>query len=80
VEGDLASSGPGAAERPQGRLRRCDFRVDRQGERLDPSDATVYTVTVTLDASTLGINVFARLLPMLPTVLRSSVSVRKGGL
>lgn len=46
----------------------------------DPGDSTVYTVTVTLDATTLGINVFTRLLPMLPTVLRSSVSVRKGGL
>ena len=46
----------------------------------DPSDVTVYTVTVTLDATTLGINVFSRLLPMLPSVLRSTVSVRKGGL
>ena len=46
----------------------------------DPNDATVYTVTVTLDATTLGINVFAKLLPMLPSVMRSTVSVRKGGL
>lgn len=46
----------------------------------DPNDATVYTVTVTLDAASLGINVFSRLLPMLPNVLRSTVSVRKGGL
>jgi Flp pilus assembly protein TadG len=46
----------------------------------DPSDATVYTVTVTLDANSLGINAFSRLLPMLPSLLRSTVSVRKGGL
>ncbi|QEE42766.1 pilus assembly protein [Methylobacterium sp. WL64] len=46
----------------------------------DPSDATLYTVTVTLDANALGINVFSKLIPMLPSVLRSSISVRKGGL
>ncbi|SFL89714.1 TadE family protein [Methylobacterium pseudosasicola] len=46
----------------------------------DPNDATLYTVTVTLDANTLGINVFSKLIPMLPTILRSSISVRKGGL
>jgi len=46
----------------------------------DPNDATMYIVTVTLDANTLGINVFSKLIPMLPTVLSSSISVRKGGL
>jgi len=46
----------------------------------DPKDATMYTVTVTLDANTLGINVFSKLIPMLPTVLRSTISIRKGGL
>lgn len=46
----------------------------------DPSDAAIYTVTVTLDANALGINVFSKLIPMLPSVLRSSISVRKGGL
>jgi len=46
----------------------------------DPNDAAIYTVTVTADISGLGLNTFARLLPMLPTVLRSTVSVRKGGL
>ena len=46
----------------------------------DPTDATIYTVTVTADISALGINAFSRLLPMLPTLLRSTVSVRKGGL
>ena len=46
----------------------------------DPNDATVYTVTVTADISTRGVNAFARLLPMLPTLLRSTISVRKGGL
>ncbi|MCJ2071880.1 pilus assembly protein [Methylobacterium sp. J-030] len=46
----------------------------------DPNDATVYTVTLTADTAPLGVNVFSRLLPMLPTMLRSTVSVRKGGL
>jgi Flp pilus assembly protein TadG len=46
----------------------------------DPKDATMYTVTVTLDANALGINVFSKLIPALPTVLRSTISVRKGGL
>jgi Flp pilus assembly protein TadG len=46
----------------------------------DPADSSIYTVTVTLDATSLGINTFSRLLPMLPNVLRSTVSVRKGGL
>ena len=46
----------------------------------DPGDATVYVVTVSLDATTLGINAFSRLLPLLPGLLRSTVSVRKGGL
>ncbi len=46
----------------------------------DPNDATIYTVTVTANTSSLGVNAFSRLLPMLPTVLRSSISVRKGGL
>jgi Flp pilus assembly protein TadG len=46
----------------------------------DPNDAAIYTVTITLDTTSLGINAFSRLLPMLPTVLRSTVSVRKGGL
>ncbi|MCJ2084957.1 pilus assembly protein [Methylobacterium sp. E-005] len=46
----------------------------------DPNDTTIYTVTLTADTASLGVNVFARLLPMLPTVVRSTVSVRKGGL
>lgn len=46
----------------------------------DPNDAAIYTVTITFDAASLGINIFSRLLPMLPHVLRSTVSVRKGGL
>ena len=46
----------------------------------DPADATVYTVTVTLDATSLGLNTFSKLIPLLPNVLRSTISVRKGGL
>ncbi|MBE7247448.1 MAG: pilus assembly protein [Actinomycetospora chiangmaiensis] len=46
----------------------------------DPIDATVYTVTLTAQTAPLGVNIFSRLLPMLPGMLRSTVSVRKGGL
>ncbi|WP_267427282.1 TadE/TadG family type IV pilus assembly protein [Methylobacterium sp. GC_Met_2] len=46
----------------------------------DPNDATIYTVTLSANTASLGINAFSRLLPMLPTILRSTISVRKGGL
>ena len=46
----------------------------------NPLDATVYTVTLSFDATSLGLNAFSRLLPLLPTVLTSTVSVRRGGL
>ncbi len=46
----------------------------------DPLDATLYTVTLRLDAATLGLNAFSRMLPLLPSLLTSTISVRKGGL
>ncbi len=46
----------------------------------DPTDANVTVVTVTLDAASLGLGSFGRLLPPLPSLLRSTVSVRRGGL
>ena len=46
----------------------------------NPDDATIYTVMLSANAASLGINAFSRLLPMLPTILRSTISVRKGGL
>ncbi len=46
----------------------------------DPGDANVTVVTVTLDATTLGLGVFSRMLPQLPNTLTSTVSVRRGGL
>lgn len=46
----------------------------------DPTDANVTIVTVTLDATSLGLGAFSRLIPQLPTVLSSTVSVRRGGL
>lgn len=46
----------------------------------DPADANVTIVTVTLDATSLGLGAFSRLLPQLPNVLSSTVSVRRGGL
>lgn len=46
----------------------------------DPDDADIYTVTLNFDATTLGLKGFARLMPMPPDLLRSSVSVRRGGL
>ena len=46
----------------------------------DPDDADLFTVTLTLDAGSLGLNTFARLVPALPSLMRSTVSVRRGGL
>ncbi|MDQ0448923.1 TadE/TadG family type IV pilus assembly protein [Methylobacterium aerolatum] len=46
----------------------------------DPTDANVTVVTVRLDASTLGLGSFARLVPQIPAFLTSTVSVRRGGL
>lgn len=45
-----------------------------------PLDAAVYTVTLTVDATSLGLNAFSRLLPLFPTMLSSTVNVRRGGL
>jgi hypothetical protein len=46
----------------------------------DPANADITVVTLTLDATTLGVGVFGRLLPQLPNVLSTTVSVRRGGL
>lgn len=46
----------------------------------DPTNADVTVVTVTLDATSLGLGSFARLVPQLPSLLTSTVSVRRGGL
>jgi Flp pilus assembly protein TadG len=46
----------------------------------DPADATLYTVTLSFDASALGLGGVARLVPMPPDLMRSSISVRRGGL
>lgn len=46
----------------------------------DTGDPNVTVVTVTLDATTLGFGLFSRILPALPNVLSSTVSVRRGGL
>lgn len=46
----------------------------------DSSDPNVTVVTVTLDATTLGLGLFSRLLPYLPSVMSSTVTVRRGGL
>ncbi|MCJ2012221.1 TadE/TadG family type IV pilus assembly protein [Methylobacterium sp. J-076] len=46
----------------------------------DAGDPNVTVVTVTLDATTLGLGLFSRILPQLPNALTSTVSVRRGGL
>lgn len=46
----------------------------------NPLDATLYTVTLRFDATTLGLNAFSRILPLLPSLLTSTISVRRGGL
>jgi hypothetical protein len=75
--GDLARRSVEAALR-SGSLFRRDSLVIAVG--ADPGDADIYTVTLNFDAATLGLKGFARLLPMPPDLLRSSVSVRRGGL
>lgn len=46
----------------------------------DPADPTLYTVTLSFDARTLGFSGLSGLVPLPPDLIRSSVSVRKGGL
>lgn len=46
----------------------------------DAGDPTLYTVTLSYDASALGIGTLAKLVPLPPQAMRSTVSVRKGGL
>lgn len=45
-----------------------------------PSDASVYTVTLTYDSSVLGLKSLGKLVPLPPDLLTSTVSVRRGGL
>lgn len=46
----------------------------------DPGDATLYRVTLSFDSRKLGLPGFSGLLTLPPDLIRSSVSVRKGGL
>ncbi|MCJ2033472.1 TadE/TadG family type IV pilus assembly protein [Methylobacterium sp. J-068] len=46
----------------------------------DPADATLYTVTLTFDAKTLGFSGLSGLVPLPPDFIRTTVSVRRGGL
>lgn len=46
----------------------------------DPSDATLYTVTLSVEAKALGLTGLSGLVPMPPDILKSTVSVRRGGL
>lgn len=45
----------------------------------DPADATLYTVTLSFDARTLGFSGLSGLVPLPPDLIRSSVSIRRGG-
>jgi Flp pilus assembly protein TadG len=46
----------------------------------DPADATLYTVTLTFDAKSLGFSGLSGLVPLPPDLIQSTVSVRRGGL
>ncbi len=46
----------------------------------DPNDATLYTVTLSFDARSLGFSGLSGLVPLPPDLIRSSVSIRRGGL
>lgn len=59
------------------------FRPGSVGVQVGPdaADPTLYTVTLSYDARALGLGTLARLVPALPPeTLRSTVSVRRGGL
>lgn len=46
----------------------------------NPTDTTLFTVTLTFDARSLGFSGFSGLIPLPPDLIRSTVSVRRGGL
>lgn len=46
----------------------------------NPTDTTLFTVTLTFDAKSLGFSGFSGLIPLPPDLIRSTVSVRRGGL
>lgn len=79
-DGERASLAQGAVQRSlaSGSM----FRAGSVGVAVgtSPSDATVYTVTLTYDTSVLGLRGLGRLVPLPPDLLTSTVSVRRGGL
>ncbi|WP_375453555.1 TadE family protein [uncultured Methylobacterium sp.] len=79
-DGERASLAQGAVQRSlaSGSM----FRAGSVGVSVgtSPSDATVYTVTLTYDTSVLGLRGLGRLVPLPPDLLTSTVSVRRGGL
>ena len=46
----------------------------------DPSDSSLYTVTLNVEAKALGLTGLSTLVPMPPDILKTTVSVRRGGL
>jgi Flp pilus assembly protein TadG len=46
----------------------------------DPGDTTLYRVTLSFDSKNLGLSGLSGLVPLPPDLIRSSVSIRKGGL
>ena len=46
----------------------------------NPTDTTLFTVTLTFDAKSLGFSGFSGLIPLPPDLIQSTVSVRRGGL
>ena len=46
----------------------------------DPADTTLYTVTLSFDSRTLGFSGLSGLVPIPPDLIKSTVSVRRGGL
>ncbi|WP_019906970.1 TadE/TadG family type IV pilus assembly protein [Methylobacterium sp. 77] len=46
----------------------------------DAADTSLYTVTLTFDSKALGFSGFSGLIPIPPDLIKSSVSVRRGGL
>jgi hypothetical protein len=46
----------------------------------NPADASLFTVTLTFDAKSLGFSGFSGLIPLPPDLIQSTVNVRRGGL
>ena len=71
-----------ARERVRTALAGSFFKSDMVGVEVgpDPADAMLFNVTLVVESRRLGLTGLSGLVPMPPSLLRSTVSVRRGGL